>query len=176
MLFPALFLDRDGIFNELVYRDGGVHSPRNWSEVKHYPIKGLSEIKKLGFKLIMVTNQPDIERGIIDPKFVDDLNRYYQDQHLLDKVYVSPFSSNEHPMKKPNPGMFLLAKSEIKLDFSKCFLLGDTEKDTLAAKRCGIQSIIWKRSYNQTVESDFSISSIEELTEIITKLINPASV
>lgn len=172
---PALFLDRDGIFNELVYRDGGVHSPRHWNEVKHYPLEGLHEIKELGFKLVMVTNQPDIERNIISRSFVDELNRHYQNLYSLDAVYVSPFSSNDHPLKKPNPGLFLLAKKELELDLPNSLLLGDTERDTLAAKRCGIKSIIWKRNYNKNVSSDFSVSSVEELFTILAKHINAAS-
>lgn len=172
---PALFLDRDGIFNELVYRDGGIHSPRNWDEVKHYPLDGLHKIKELGFKLVMVTNQPDIERNIISRSFVDELNNYYQNLFSLDRVYVSPFASNEHPLKKPNPGLFLLAKNELNLDFSNSFLLGDTEKDTLAASRCGIKSILWKRDYNRSVASDFSVTNVEELKAILSKSISAVS-
>ena len=129
MSYPALFLDRDGIFNELVFRDGGVHSPRNWGEVKHFPVEGINQIKDLGFKLVLVTNQPDIERNIISKEFVDELNRHYQNSYGLDRVYVSPFASNDHFMKKPNPGMFFAAKLDLDLDFSKSFLLGDTEKE-----------------------------------------------
>lgn len=172
MFGPALFLDRDGIFNELVYRDGGVHSPRNWNEVKHYPLEGLHKIKELGFKLVMVTNQPDLERNIISRIFVDELNSYYQDLYSLDGVYVSPFASNDHPLKKPNPGLFLLAQKDLGIDLPNSFLLGDTEKDTLAAKRCGFRSILWKRDYNKNVSSDFTISSLEELTTILAKHLN----
>jgi histidinol-phosphate phosphatase family protein len=175
MSVPALFLDRDGIFNELVYREGGVHSPRNWDEVKHYPMDGLHQIKELGFKLVMVTNQPDIERNIISRGFVDELNKYYQNLYSLDKIYVSPFASNEHPLKKPNPGLFLLAKTELDIDFSASFLLGDTEKDTLAAKHCGIKSILWKRAYNRDVSSVFSVTSIEDLKAILSKFVSAAS-
>lgn len=169
MANPALFLDRDGIFNELVFRDGNFHSPRNWDEVKHFPLDGLHKIKTLGFKLIMVTNQPDIERQIISPEFVDELHEFYRTKYQLDKIYVCPFSSNEHPLKKPNPGMFLLAKEEQDLDFERSFSLGDTEKDTLAAKNCGIPCILWNRNYNSHLTADFRINSLLELENILSK-------
>jgi histidinol-phosphate phosphatase family protein len=176
MLGKALFLDRDGIFNELVLRDGAYHSPRNWNEVTHYNLEGLGHFKSLGFQLIMVTNQPDIERKIIDSTFIDELHRYYQERYSLDKIYVCPFSSNDHPLKKPNPGMFFLAQKEFQLDLSHCFILGDTEKDTLAARRCGMKSILWNRNYNQGVKADFTVDSISSLQQLFCRLIDPASI
>lgn len=171
MAYPALFLDRDGIFNELVFRDGNYHSPRNWDEVKHFSLTGLKNIKDLGFKLIMITNQPDIERKIISQKFTDELHDFYKKQYDLDGIYVCPYSSNEHPLKKPNPGLFLLAKKEKDLDFSKSIALGDTEKDCLAAKNCGIPIALWNREYNQNVNSDFRVHNLVELETIILKMI-----
>jgi D-glycero-D-manno-heptose 1,7-bisphosphate phosphatase len=110
-----------------------------------------------------VTNQPDIERQIIDVSFVNELHEFYQKKYDLDAIYLCPFASNEHPLKKPNPGMFLQAKSEMGLDLSKSFLLGDTEKDTLAAQKCGIQSILWNRSYNSEVTCSLRVNSVEEV-------------
>ena len=172
MATPAIFLDRDGIFNELVFRDGQFHSPRNWDEVRHYNLEdlkvGLNSLKALGFKIVMVTNQPDLERKIIEPSFIDDLHRFYQTECALDAIYMCPFFSNEHPLKKPNPGMLLLAQKEHALDLSKSYLVGDTGRDTLAAKRCGIRSVIWTRNYNLDIKSDFRIRCIKELVAIIT--------
>lgn len=164
---PALFLDRDGIFNELIFRDARWHSPRNWSEVKHYPLDGLVKVKDDGFKLILVTNQPDIERGIITSDFVDDLNGYYQKLHQLDAIYCCPYAASEHPSKKPNPGMLIQAQKEHQIDFSRSFLLGDTDKDVQAAARCQIPSIVWTRSYNAQIRSDFRVDSLEQLLALV---------
>ena len=100
----ALFLDRDGVLNELVYYDGKPHSPRFWEEVKHYDgLDELPKLRELGFLLILVTNQPDIERGIIPQKFVDELNEHYRQRYQLDAIYCSPHQADTHPWKKPNP-------------------------------------------------------------------------
>ena len=169
---PALFLDRDGIFNEVVFRDGGHHSPRNWQEVKHYPLEGLTTLKQFGIKLVMITNQPDIERKIISENFITELHEYYKTTYQLDNIYVCPFSSNDHPLKKPNPGMFLLAKKELNIDLLQSFHLGDTERDTIAAARCGISTILWTRNYNKELKSDFRVGCIQEIVNLISKRLN----
>ena len=163
----ALFIDRDGIFNELIFRDGNYHSPRDWNEIKHYSMEGIQKVKELGFKLLMVTNQPDIERKIIQESFINELHSFYQKNYQLDKVYLCPFSSDTHPLKKPNPGMFHLAEKDFDLDLSKSFLLGDTERDTLAASRCGLTSLLWNRDYNLEVQSDFRVASVQEVLKIL---------
>jgi D-glycero-D-manno-heptose 1,7-bisphosphate phosphatase len=160
----ALFLDRDGIFNEIVMRNGRLSCPRNWSEVRHYNgLEDLKRIKKAGFLLIMVTNQPDIERGFITLEFTNELHRLYQTKYDLDAVYVCPFSSNSHPMKKPNPGMLLQASEEHHISLPDSFFLGDSSRDMETAKRAGCKGILWSRAYNEDVEADFVIQSLEEV-------------
>ena len=164
----ALFLDRDGIFNHLVEWGGGLCAPRAWPEVIFYSgLDGLPLLKRKGYRLILVTNQPDIERDIIEKRFVDELNALYQKRFQLDAVYLCPFSSDEHPMKKPNPGMILQAQKDFDLDLSKSFFLGDTEKDTIAAERAKVRSILWDRPYNRQIPSDYRIHNIEEIDTIL---------
>lgn len=160
----ALFLDRDGIFNEVVFRNGVMHSPTGWDEVKHLPgLEDLSKIRELGFLLIMVTNQPDIERKIITQAFVEELNCYYVKKYHLDKAYYCPFSSNDHPDKKPNPGMFLKAARDFDIDLSRSFHLGDTDRDLIAAKNCGATPIIWSRPYNLDLLAPHRVQSVGEI-------------
>jgi len=115
-LKKALFLDRDGIFNELVdHNDGVMGAPRNWDEVSFYEgMEGVTELKKLGFLLILITNQPEIERKLLSEAFVNELNDQLKQKYSLDAVYYCPFTSNDHPLKKPNPGMLLQSISQTK--------------------------------------------------------------
>ncbi len=166
----ALFLDRDGIFNEVVTHDGTIHSPKNWDEMKFYPeMDRIAEVKPLGFKLVLVTNQPDIERKIISQDFIDDLHAKIKSKYELDAIYCCPYSSNSHPLKKPNPGMFLQAAKEMHLTLSESFHLGDTDRDVGAAKNCGCKSILWDRPYNQGVKSDYRIKNFSELHTLLSK-------
>mgnify|MGYP001616702971 CR=1 FL=1 len=164
----ALFVDRDGILNETVFIDSQMHSPRNWGEIRIYPeARRLRELKSLGFLLILVTNQPDIERDIVSLEFVDAVNGQFRKDFALDGIYCCPFASNDHPDKKPNPGMFLRAAKDFSLTLSECFHLGDTERDVNAAMRCGCKSIIWDRPYNKPLKADHRISTFEELKSVL---------
>jgi len=169
----AIFLDRDGIFDELVYWGGGLSAPRSWPEVHFYPgLEDLAELKKLGYLLILITNQPDIERNIIEKRFVNDLNQTLKDRFDLDAVYVCPFSSDEHPLKKPNPGMLLAAQRDFSIIMKNSYFVGDTDKDILAARRAGCHSIIWDRPYNRDFIADSRVSSVKEIVKLTQNLKN----
>jgi D-glycero-D-manno-heptose 1,7-bisphosphate phosphatase len=164
----ALFIDRDGILNEVIHRDGDIHSPRSWDEIKIFPeMKRLSEIKPLGFLLILMTNQPDIERGVVPKEFVTEVHEKFKQEFSLDAVFCCPFKSNEHADKKPNPGMFLKAKIEFNLDMSQSFHLGDTDRDVGAAKNAGCQSILWTRPYNEGFACDFRVQNFDDLKALL---------
>ena len=168
----ALFIDRDGIFNHLIPwgENSELCAPRDWTEFFMYPdIEGIQGVKELGYRLILVTNQPDVERGVTERTFVDEVNSFYQGRYELDAVYCCFFSDNDHPMKKPNPGMFLKAAEEFSISISQSFHLGDTDRDVEGAKRCGCKSILWDREYNRSLTADFRVSSILELKEILSK-------
>ena len=165
---PALFLDRDGIFNEVIFRGDVLTSPRNLSEVIPYPhLQSLSEAKKMGFLLILVTNQPCVETGEVNMEFLEQYHGQLKATHKLDGVYLCPYADKTHPLRKPNPGMFLLAAKEHNIDLRKSFHLGDTEKDTLAAANCGATSLLWDRPYNQGVKADHRVSSLKEVLDIL---------
>jgi D-glycero-D-manno-heptose 1,7-bisphosphate phosphatase len=164
----ALFLDRDGIFNEVVMRDGVIASPRSWEEIHFYPDAArFQELKLLDFVLVLVTNQPDIERGITTQEFVDDVHRHIKETYKIDAVYCCPFSSNDHADKKPNPGMLFRASKDLQLSLADSFFLGDTKKDVGAAKRCGCQSILWDRPYNKKLKADHRIITFVELKSLL---------
>lgn len=165
---PALFLDRDGIFNEVIFRNGVLTSPRNLSEVRLYPnMERLSEAKQMGYALILITNQPCVETGEVTVEFLQEFHSQLRAQYALDAMYFCPHADRAHPLRKPNPGMFQLAAKEHQIRLADSFHLGDTEKDTLAAANCGATSILWDRPYNQGVKADHRIASIEEVLQIL---------
>lgn len=166
----ALFLDRDGIFNELVERDGLLTSPRNWNEVRFYPgLDGLAEIKDLGYLLVLVTNQPCVEHGTVTETFLGSMHAYLQKTFNLDAVYYSPSASLVHPRRKPNPGMLLEAALRFGISLPDSFVLGDTQKDIGAAINGGCQSIVWNRSYNRHLKSDHRVETLWEVFQILSR-------
>jgi D-glycero-D-manno-heptose 1,7-bisphosphate phosphatase len=166
----ALFIDRDGIFHKLIPWgvDGELCAPRNSEELYPYSeIQGIEKAKELGFLLIMATNQPDVERGITERSFVEEVNERYRALYQLDAIYVCYHTDNNHPLKKPNPGMLLKAAEEHSIDLSQSFFLGDTWKDVEAAKKAGCTPLLWSRQYNQDISIQNRVSNIEELLKIL---------
>lgn len=168
----ALFLDRDGIFNEVVWRNGKMSSPRSREEIRptlDLDAEVFPAIQSLGYRLILITNQPDVERGLVAPEFVDSLHQEYRERFGLDDVYCCPFSDDSHPWKKPNPGMLLQAALDYSLTLSECFHLGDTERDIGAARLGGCRSVLWDRSYNQEARADFRVRSLREVLALLNR-------
>ena len=164
----ALFIDRDGVFHQLTSRPGRYKAPRNWDEVEfNEAISEISKVRDLGYRLIMITNQPEIELGLVPKEFVCEVNEYYRRKFCLDGVYFSPYKEPDHPWRKPNPGMLIQASKDFDLFLKDCFFLGDTSKDVKAAERAGCSSIIWDREYNQNIRAQHRVSSVSQLLEIL---------
>ena len=168
---PALFLDRDGIFNYVIPRNQAFSSPRNWDEVKEYEglKEGLHTAKSLGYATVLISNQPCISRGLVAEDFVIEYQRHLVEKYQLDGAYYCSSADPSHPDKKPNPGMFQKAAKDLGLDLKKSFHVGDTDRDTIAAKNVGCRSIVWDRSYNQHLKGNFRVRSMEEVIEILRK-------
>lgn len=168
MLNKALFLDRDGIFNHVIVRNKILSSPRNWNEVVQYDgLDALPHLKTLGWRLVLVTNQPCLERQEVGWGFIHSYHSYLQQRYQLDLIQCSPYSDANHPYKKPNPGMLLEAKEKLGLDLNLCYHLGDTIKDVGVAYAAGSTPILWNRSYNRKLEAPYRVDTLQQVFDII---------
>jgi D-glycero-D-manno-heptose 1,7-bisphosphate phosphatase len=166
----ALFVDRDGVLNQIVMRGEVVSSPRNWEEFRWLRgLERLPELKRLGYRLILISNQPDIERGLLSLQFLDEVNAQLLDRFNFDAIYVCPYASNSHPWKKPNIGLFQKAAGEFGLNLTRSFMLGDTSKDMDAARNARCGSILWDQPHNQSVHADHRISSFAALEALLSR-------
>tara|TARA_B100001027_G_C16215653_1_gene307310 strand:- start:501 stop:1028 length:528 start_codon:yes stop_codon:yes gene_type:complete len=145
----AIFLDRDGVLvKSLIYKKKG-YAPKTLKEFKILPkvTRYCKLLKKKGFKLIIVTNQPDISRGLILKSDFKKMNEILKIRTNFDEIYVSTSISNKSYFRKPNPGMLIQAIKKYKLDVEKCFMIGDRNSDIMAAHKVGCKSIFIKRNY-----------------------------
>ena len=120
----AIFLDRDGVLNKVVLREKGkiIGSPKSLKELKLIPnIKKVTlSLKKRGFLLIMITNQPDYLRKKNSKKNILQINYYLKKKLFLDDVFVCFHDdSSKCVCRKPKPGMLFKAKKKHKLDLSQ---------------------------------------------------------
>ncbi len=128
------------------------------------------ELKRRGFKLILVTNQPDVSRGIVTKFFVDNINNFLKDHLELDLIkVVYQIEENEPKRYKPAPGMLFEAGAELDIDLESSFMVGDRWRDIDAGRNANCKTILLK---SQTIENmkskpDFEIESLTELLNIV---------
>src|SRR5437762_6762107 len=104
---PAVFLDRDGVLNEVIVRNGKPYPPGDLSElvITFGARAALEELKREGFLLIVVTNQPDVARGKAKSADVDNINAHLAAILPLDAIEVCAQDDNEQcDCRKPTPG------------------------------------------------------------------------
>lgn len=149
----ALFLDRDGTIN---VDHGYVYREEDFDF-----IPGIFELcahaQKLGYLIIIVTNQSGIARGYYSENDYDNITKYMIGEFarrgiVISDVFHCPDLSGED--RKPNPGMFLKAKKRYKLDMSRSFSLGDKERDVEAGKRAGVgQNYLFSGDYSEIMNA-----------------------
>lgn len=140
-MHPAIFLDRDGVLIE--NRSDYV---RDWSQVKIIPeaIRALSLTQARNYKIVIVTNQSAIGRGLVHPEKAHEINRQLVNliQHnggQVDGVYVCPHKPDDKCFcRKPKPGLLLQAAHELSLDLQRSWMIGDAWSDVQAGQRAGV--------------------------------------
>lgn len=153
----ALFLDRDGVINKeknYLYKIEDFEFIDGVFETCRY-------FQKLGYLLIVITNQAGIARGKYTQKDFDTLTHWMEDQFkkeniLLTKVYSCPHHpdiTGQCKCRKPQPGMILNAKNEFNIDMQNSILIGDKESDIEAGIAAGIK-------HNYLVRSGHPINEI----------------
>lgn len=168
----AVFLDRDGVLNNAIIRDGKPYPPAGLAEVSINPgvEDGLRILHNLGYLLIVVTNQPDVSRGRITLESVEAIHKFLQKKLLLDKIMVCYHDNNDKcDCRKPKPGLLLEAAAEFNIDMQKSFMVGDRWSDIEAGKRAGCKTIYIDSGYVEKKPDfpDFNVYSFSEAAEII---------
>jgi D-glycero-D-manno-heptose 1,7-bisphosphate phosphatase len=149
----AVFLDRDGVLNEAVVLNGKPYPPRDPSElvITTGAVAALEELKRAGFLLIAVTNQPDIARGKASRADIDRINARLAAILPLDAIEVCAHDDNEQcDCRKPEPGMILRAGARFGVDLAGSFMVGDRWRDIEAGRRAGCCTVLIGDGYGET--------------------------
>ncbi len=148
----AVFLDRDGVLNEAVIRDGKPYPPSSIAELVIAPeIKpALLLLRNAGFLLIVVSNQPDVRRGKTAREDVEAINAALCAQLPLDEIRTCYHDdADQCSCRKPAPGMLLEAALAHKLDLPASFIVGDRWRDVEAGFRAGCKTVFLDRGYRE---------------------------
>lgn len=165
----AVFLDRDGV---LVGSDvvDGVPTPVAEPQVLPGVLEACAELRSAGFRLVMVTNQPDIARGRISADHVALVNDRLRSALNLDDVRVCPHDDAEGcECRKPASGMLLAAAGDHNIDLSASVMVGDRWRDIQAGHNAGTRTVFVDHHYQekQNVEADLVVSSLIEAVPVI---------
>lgn len=167
----AVFLDRDGVINEVVFHGSGKpSSPWKFEEFKLVPgiKKPLEELSSMGFYLFIVSNQPDISRGYIETGTTEKINTIiYEHLPICDMLICPHDDHHQCHCRKPKPGMLLDLSRKWKIDMESSFLIGDNWKDMEAGKAAGCITILLDKLYNQAVEADYRVNNLEDIVKLI---------
>lgn len=149
----AIFLDRDGILNEITYRDGKAVSPRTLAEFRLAPDARelVDAVRDRDFLAIVVTNQPDIGRWLMAGMELDEMHRRLALELPVDGIEVATSGDDSDPRRKPNPGMLLHAAALHGIDLEKSWIVGDSDKDLEAGRRAGVGTILLETDYNKAI-------------------------
>jgi D-glycero-D-manno-heptose 1,7-bisphosphate phosphatase len=165
---PAVFFDRDGVINEAVLRNGNPHPPASRAEIRILTevFPALGDLKKAGFFLIVITNQPDVARGTQTKEEVEAIHSYLVSQLPIGDILVCYHDDRDDcPCRKPKPGLILQASAKHSIDLSSSFVIGDRWKDIEAGQRAGCQTIFLDLHYAEggpTPPADLTVSSLSE--------------
>ena len=168
----AVFLDRDGVLNHSLVRDGKPFAPRSLDDFVLYEeaAAALSALKQAGYLLVVVTNQPDIGNGFVERATVDAMHAHLGAVLPLDDIRLCPHAQNEGcDCRKPRPGMLLAAAKEHGIDLSRSFMVGDRSGDMAAGIAAGCRTIFIDRDYAETkpVRYDARVGGLAEAAAFI---------
>lgn len=177
---PAIFLDRDGVIvvDKNLYEIGKPGKEiTSVKDVELYPeVKNFLELaSKKGYKIIVVTNQSKISRGLITLEELDRINELVNDLcgNKIDAFYFCPHTEEENcNCKKPKIGMIKEAEKEHSIDLKKSWMIGDKTRDIKAGADAGVKTILVKTGYagrdkKYDSEPDFVAENLEEAGKII---------
>lgn len=164
----AVFLDRDGVLNELVMREGKAVSPRNLADFRMVRGAGASvaRLRDAGFRVFVVTNQPDIARGHMDRATLDRMLDVIRAEVKPDEVAVCTHDDGEGcACRKPKPGMLYELSERWGVDLGRSVMVGDTWRDMQAGRAAKCLTVLVGPGSDES--ADYSAATLNEAVDLI---------
>jgi D-glycero-D-manno-heptose 1,7-bisphosphate phosphatase len=166
----AVFLDRDGVLNNALVRDGRPYPPRSIEEmvIPWEVAPSLTRLREAGFLLIVLTNQPDISRGILTWADLNAMHEYMSRHLPLDAFRVCDHDdSHGCACRKPKPGLIIRAAEEFDVDRAGSFLVGDRWRDIDAGAAAGCRTVWIDFGYRERGPSEQPSATVPGLTQAV---------
>ena len=164
-LAPTVFLDRDGTLIEEV----GYLSHLDRIVLYPWSIESVKLLNRAGFKVVVVTNQAGVARGLFDEDFINEAHRFLDQKFgdggaTIDKFYYCPHHPEasveayrcECDCRKPKAGMLWKAAQELQLELSHSFVIGDRLSDLRLGPAVGAKSVLVRTGYGETTARELT--------------------
>ena len=171
----AVFLDRDGVINRSIVRDGKPYPPGSIAELEILAgvRDALVSLRSSGFLNIVVTNQPDVATGMQKIEIVEAMHRRLRLELALDDVKVCYHTdADQCDCRKPNPGMLLEAAKDHDIDLRQSFLVGDRWRDVAAGQAVGCGCFFVDYEY-QEQRPEMPYVAVKSLSEAAALILLP---
>ncbi|MNJ86036.1 D-glycero-alpha-D-manno-heptose-1,7-bisphosphate 7-phosphatase [compost metagenome] len=166
----TLFLDRDGVINERLI-DDYVKDPNEFSLLPGVA-KAIAKANKLFGRVVVVTNQQGIGKGLMTERNLLDIHSYCSEllkaeNAGIDQYYFAPnLASDNSPLRKPGSGMALLAKAEFpQIDFEKSIMVGDSGSDIEFGRKLGMKTVFIGSDKHEI--ADITCDSLESFIKLL---------
>jgi len=179
----AVFLDRDGTINR------EVDHLRRIEQLRLLPgvAEALRRIRRMGYRIIIVTNQAAVARGLINERGVREIHRVLAERLRrqgaeVDAIYYCPHHPTEGSRRyrracacrKPGTGLLRRGIKVFGIDSRKSFMVGDKTQDILTGKRAGMKTILVRTGYAGSdglheVTPDFTVRDLRAAAELIAR-------
>ena len=172
---PAFFFDRDGVVNVSPGSDY-VTRPEDF-HLSEGIVESLALLKARGFKLIVVSSQQGVGKGLMTQEDLDNIHASMQSdlaQHdaAFDGIYYCPHLSGTCACRKPSPEMIERASNDHQIDVTQSWLVDDHDRDIQMAINAGVPRTIRIMSDKPiTVPADHTLDTVAELPALLRKLL-----
>ena len=168
----AVFLDRDGVLNRALIRDGKPYPPATIDEVEILPgvPDAINQLKDAGFVLIVVSNQPDVARRKSSRESVEAINSFLSERLSIDRFVMCYHDDVDNcDCRKPRPGMLLKCGREFGIDLGASYMVGDRWRDVEAGASAGCGTFYVDYGYDEKrpLMPDYRVTSLHEAALII---------
>lgn len=168
----AVFLDRDGVINRVVLRDGRPYPPSSVETLEFLPgaAGAINSLHRAGFRIIVVTNQPDVATGLQRRETVEAIHKRIRRLFPIDDIKVCYHIDQDRcTCRKPKPGMLIEAAKEWRLNLNQSFMVGDRWRDIAAGQAAGCKTILIDGGYaeREAKNPDAVVDSLLEASALI---------
>jgi D-glycero-D-manno-heptose 1,7-bisphosphate phosphatase len=168
----AVFLDRDGVINRAIVRNGKPYPPDRVGDLEllHGVHEAIRSLHNSGFRLIVVTNQPDVGAGRQARTIVEQMHEHLRAELAIDDIRVCYHTDRDDcGCRKPKPGMLLEAARDWNVDLVASVMVGDRWRDIDAGRAAGCRTILIENNYDEPRANGFdaAVPSLLEASRLI---------